>query len=188
MATAQPLLTRRRRSPSGSAASVKNTSLNSESPEIILIGRTSTPGWSIGTSRNVMPLCFGDVGVGAGEHEDPVGEVAGRRPDLLAVDHPLVAVEHGPAAEVAEVGAGVGLGVALAPEVLAAEDPREEVALLLLGAPLQQRVADHLDAEHVVGRRRSGTPALANSSARITCSSAVSPRAAVLRAASRGAR
>ena len=39
----------------GAFASVKNTSLNSESPLIILIGRTSTPGWSIGTSRKVMP-------------------------------------------------------------------------------------------------------------------------------------
>ena len=68
-----------------------------------------------------MPLCFGRVGVGAGEQEDVVGEVAGRRPDLLAVDHPFVAVERGPAAEVAEVGSGVRLGVALAPEVLARE-------------------------------------------------------------------
>jgi hypothetical protein len=92
--------------------------LNSLSPEIILIGRTST---------------------------------AGRRPDLLAVDHPLVAVELGLAAEVAEVGAGVGLAVALAPQVLTREDARQEVALLLLGTPLDDRVADHLDAEHVVG-------------------------------------
>ncbi len=41
---------------------MKKTSLNSESPDIILIGRTSTPGWSIGQSRNVMPLCFGASG------------------------------------------------------------------------------------------------------------------------------
>ena len=54
-------------------------------------------------------------------------------------------------AEVAEVGAGVGLGVALAPGVLAGEDARQVVLLLLVGAPLQQRVAEHLDAEHVVG-------------------------------------
>ena len=122
-----------------------------------------------------MPLCFGAVGVGAGEHEDPVGEVAGRRPDLLAVDDPLVAVEHGPAAEVAEVGAGVGLGVALAPEVLAGSGCGAGSALLLVGPPLEHRVADHLDAEHVVaGAGRARRP-WSNSSARITCSSALRP-------------
>ena len=54
-------------------------------------------------------------------------------------------------AEVAQVGAGVGLGVALAPLVLAAEDLGDELALLLLGAPLQDGVAHHLDGEGVVG-------------------------------------
>ena len=86
---------------------------------IILIGRTSTPGWCMATSRNVMPLCFGASGSVRVEHEDVVGEVARRRPDLLAVDDPLVAVELGPAPEVAEVRAGVRLGVALAPDVFA---------------------------------------------------------------------
>ena len=176
MATAQPPLTSPTTFSFGQRASVKKTSLNSESPEIILIGRTSTPGWSMGHEQERDALVLGGVGVGAGEHEDPVGEVPGRGPDLLPVDHPLVAVEHGPAPEVAEVGAGVGLGVALAPDVLAGEDPREEVALLLVGAPLQERVADHLDAEDVVGAARRARPPGANSSARITCSSAVSPR------------
>ena len=49
-------------------------------------------------------LVLGRVGIGAGEREDVVGEVPGRGPDLLAVEHPLVAVEHGPQAEVGEVG------------------------------------------------------------------------------------
>ena len=43
------------------------------------------------------------VHVGAREHEDVVRQVAGGRPDLLAVDDPLVTVEHRAAAEVAEV-------------------------------------------------------------------------------------
>ena len=63
-----------------------------------MIGRTSTPGWRMSTSRNEMPLCLGASGSVRREHEDVIGEVAGRRPDLLAVDHPLVAVEHRPAA------------------------------------------------------------------------------------------
>ena len=62
MATAQPLFTPPTTFSFGQTASVKNTSLNSESPEIILIGRTSTPGWRMSTSRNVMPLCLGASG------------------------------------------------------------------------------------------------------------------------------
>ena len=37
-------------------ASAKKTSLNSPPPVICSIGRTSMPGWSIGTSRNDRPL------------------------------------------------------------------------------------------------------------------------------------
>ena len=96
------------------------------------------------------PLVLRCVGVGPGEDEDVVGEMAGRRPDLLAVDDPLVAVEDGPAAEVAEVGPGVGLRVALAPQVLAGQDPGQVVGLLLVGPPHLQGVAEHLDAEDVV--------------------------------------
>ena len=97
-----------------------------------------------------MPLCLRRVGIGAGQREDVVGEVAGRRPDLLAVEDPLVAVERGPQGEAAEVRAGVRLGVPLAPAVGAGQDARQVVRLLLVGAPHQQRVAEHLDAEHVV--------------------------------------
>src|SRR5262249_53163409 len=46
-----------------------------------------------------------------------------------------------------EVGARVGLGVALAPADLAARDRRQDAALLLLVAVLQQRGAEHPDAE-----------------------------------------
>ena len=38
-------------------ASSKNTSLNSAVPVIWMIGRTSTPGWSSGTSRYDSPAC-----------------------------------------------------------------------------------------------------------------------------------
>ena len=92
--------------------------------------------------------------VGAGQHEDVGGEMTGRRPDLLAVDHPLVAVEHGPTAEVAEVAAGGRLAVALAPQVLARQHAGQVVTLLLVGAPAQHRVAEHRDAEAVVRAAR----------------------------------
>ena len=166
--------------PSGTSASVKKTSLNSDSPEIILIGRTSTPGWRMSTSRNADPLVLRCVGVGAGEHEDVVGEVAGGRPDLLPVDDPLVAVEHGPAAEVAEVGAGVGLGVALAPQVLAGEDAGQVVAPSARRSPTSAACCRASGCRRRRWSHRSAPRPWSNSSARITCSSARQPRAAVL--------
>ena len=62
------------------------------------------------------------VRVGAGEQEDVVGVLRLGRPDLLAVDHPLVAVEHGLGLQRREVGAGVRLAEALAPRDLALQD------------------------------------------------------------------
>ena len=53
--------------------------------------------------------------VGAGEDEAPLGDVRQGAPHLLAGDHPLVAVGLGPGADAGEVGARVGLAVALAP-------------------------------------------------------------------------
>ncbi len=57
-----------------------------------------------------------------------------------------------------EVGTGVRLGVALAPALLAGQDPRQVVRLLLLGAQVDQGVAEHADAERVVlaALRRAG--------------------------------
>ena len=40
----------------------RNTSLKSGEPPIMRIGRTSTPGWSIGTRKNVRPRCLLAVG------------------------------------------------------------------------------------------------------------------------------
>jgi hypothetical protein len=49
-----------------------------------------------------------------------------------------------------EVGAGVRLAVALAPDVFARQDLRQEAALLSIGAVADQQRADHDDA--VVGQ------------------------------------
>ena len=68
------------------------------------------------------------VGIGAGEQEAVVGVVAAGRPDLLPVDDPLVAVEHGRRLQAGQVGARVGLAEALAPAHLAAEDLGQELA------------------------------------------------------------
>ena len=155
IATAQPPPT----SPTTLCAAVrapsKNTSQNSRSWFNISIGRTSIPGWSIGHKMNEIPRCpraSGSVRASRKIH----GRVLGQgRPDLLPVDHPLVAVERGPRAQRCEVGTGVRFGVALAPAFVAAEDRTEVITALRVGAPAQQRVPDHLDAEVVV-RRTSG--------------------------------
>ena len=86
-------------------------------------------------------------GVGAHQAEDPVGLVGVGGPDLLAVDDEVVVVHFGPRGQRRQVGAGVRLRVALAPADLAARDLRQVLALLLLAAVLQQRRAEHPDAE-----------------------------------------
>ena len=84
------------------------------------------PGRSIGMTNAVMPLCFGDVGVGAGDQLAPLGELGARAPHLLAVDDPLVAVALGAAAERGEVRAGAGLGEQLAAQLASGEEARDQ--------------------------------------------------------------
>ena len=103
-----------------------------------------------------MPACFGCVRIGAGEQEAVVGVMALRGPHLLAVDDPLVAVEHRGGLQAGEVGTRVRLGEPLAPARRAAEDARQELLLLLLAAPLQQRRTDERVAEEVAAHRRLG--------------------------------
>ena len=103
------------------------------------------------------PGVLGHVGVGPGQQEDVVGVLGLGGPDLLAVDDPLVSVELGPRLERGQVGAGIRLAETLAPGDLPLEDPRDELLLLLLGAPLQQRWPDERVAEEVGAQRRPCT-------------------------------
>ena len=103
-----------------------------------------------------MPLCLGDVGVGAHEHLAVVGDVAEAGPDLLAVDDVVVAVADGARAQAGEVGAGVGLGEALAPHVRRrCRMPRQVALLLLVGALGDERGAavEQPDEVHAHVRR-----------------------------------
>src|SRR5690606_20648540 len=90
-------------------------------------------------------------GLGAGQHEAPVGPVGERGPHLLALDDPIVAVAPGPRGDVGEVAAGGGFGGALAPQRLAGHDRRQGAALLL-GCPegdergAEQALADDAEA------------------------------------------
>ena len=74
---------------------------------------------------------LGDIGVGARKEEHVLRHVGERGPDLLAVDDVVVAVLHSPGLERGEVGAGAGLGEALAPHLFAGEDLRDVLLLLL---------------------------------------------------------
>ncbi len=152
---------RRRRGRPAVRAPSKNTSANSEVPVICRIGTHLDAGLPHRHEQVREALVLRRLRVGAAEDEAPVGDARERRPDLLAGDDPLVAVALGAALHAAEVGAGVRLGVALAPELLGAEDRRQEAALLLLGAEARSasgRAASRRCGRAVPGRARARTP------------------------------
>jgi hypothetical protein len=81
-----------------------------------------------------------------------------RRPHLLAVDHPLVAVELGRRGHVCQVAARARLGIALAPQLGDIEDLRQEPLLLFRSAVGDQRRPQQLLTEvaDLIGRIRAG--------------------------------
>ena len=100
-----------------------------------------------------MPLCFGSVGIGAHEAEAPVGVVRARRPDLLAVDDEVVAVEHGPRAQAREVAARGRLAHAEAPRDLGPQRREQEPLALLGRAVVADRRGDDPEALRVEAAR-----------------------------------
>lgn len=97
------------------------------------------------------------AGFGAGHDEAPVGHVRQRRPDLLAVDHPVAVAPDRRRRDGGQVGAGAGLGVALAPEFFDGDDLRQEPFSLLGRAEgdegrAEQLLADVVDARGCTGR------------------------------------
>jgi hypothetical protein len=95
-----------------------------------------------------------DARVGAGEQHHPVRDLREAGPDLLPVDDEVVTVPHGPGLEGREIRARIGLGVALAPDLLAGQDLLEVPLLLRVGAVRDDRRAGHPEAEDVERRRR----------------------------------
>ena len=87
--------------------------------------------------------------VGADQEKNPVGVHGQRGPGLLPVHHPMVSVQHCLRAQRCEVGPGVWLTVALAPNMLSSQNFRQEKLLLLGAAEFDQQGADHGHA-HVV--------------------------------------
>ena len=123
------------------------------------MGRTVMPGASRSTMRAVMPSCLRPsamaVGVGAHQEQAPSGQVGARGPGLLAVEHVVVAVEHGQRAQVGQVAAGLGLAEALAPVLVGVEDVGDPPLLLLVGAPADDHGADLPEPVGVVDARRA---------------------------------
>ena len=104
-----------------------------------------------------QPLVARRIRVGPAHHEAPVRQVGQRCPHLLPGDHPLVAVTYGPRHDVGQVAARVGLGVALAPQLVPLADRREEPGLLLGRAVVDERRTEEAFA-HDVDPPRSRRP------------------------------
>src|SRR6266404_204819 len=83
-------------------------------------------------------LMFRRVGVGAHQEKAPIGEMRARRPYLLPVDDEVLASIDCAGSEAGEIAARVGLGIALAPQLVGAEYPRQVALLLLFGPPVDQ--------------------------------------------------
>src|SRR6266511_4642858 len=94
---------------------------------------------------------LGCVGIGTGEQHAEIGGLAARRPHLLTVDDPLVAVALRPALEAGEVGPGAGFAEQLAPGFLAVEDRPQVPRTLLVAAVHEDRRPRQ---EHAEARRR----------------------------------
>ena len=87
--------------------------------------------------RDACMLCCNLIGTS--KEEAIVGVVSLRCPHLLAVDHPLVTVEHCSGFEACQVAATVWFAEALAPAHFSAQDLWKKFFLLFFCAPLQQR-------------------------------------------------
>ena len=105
---------------------------------------------------------LGGVGVGAGDEHAPLRELGEGRPDLLPGDDPFVAVLDRARLQRGEVGAGLGLGEALAPDLLGGEDRLQVALLLLVGAVGDDDRAAHRQAEDVGRARRLQARGLAD--------------------------
>ena len=142
------------------------------------IGRTSTPGWSIGTSRYDSPSCRLEPGSVRATHEAPVGQWASD----VHTFWPLIThwspssralVEH-----VGQVGAGAGLGVALAPQLARRRRIVGRNRCCCSSVPNAISVGPSSSSPKWL--TRPGASARAYSSWKITCCAERQPAAAVL--------
>ena len=86
---------------------------------------------------------LGHVRVGAGDDHAVFAHMRQRRPDLLAVHDPFVAIALSPRLEAGDVGPRARLGEHLAPHVLGRDVARQPPLLLFVGAVLGQHRQAH---------------------------------------------
>ena len=95
------------------------------------------------------------IRVGAHQDVDPIRHVSAGRPDLLAVDHVVISIEHGLGGKTGEVRTRTWFTVSLAPLNLPSRDLVQVSLLLIVGSVLQQGRADHVPGlASVVGGKR----------------------------------
>ena len=87
--------------------------------------------------------------IGPSDKQAPVGDVSKRRPYLLPVDQPLVAVANGTRGERGDVGPGPRLAEELTPDVLAGEDAPQQPVLHVRCPEGQQHRRGHADADRI---------------------------------------
>jgi hypothetical protein len=87
--------------------------------------------------------------VGPGDQQGPPGLVRLRGPHLLPVDHPLVAVPHGPGSQRGQVAARARLAEQLAPDFLGRPELAQPALFLLVGAVGEDGRGGHAQADTV---------------------------------------
>ncbi len=87
------------------------------------------------------------------EEHAPLGDVRHGRPDLLAVDDPLITVGHRARGQCGHIGSRPRFGEHLAPDLLPRVQRPEPLLLLLPRAVGEQHRCAHADAKDVVDRR-----------------------------------
>ena len=90
------------------------------------------------------------------EHAAPAGELPPRDPRLLSVDHVAVVRLDRDGAQRGEIRSCLGLGEALAPQLLRREDRRDVTAALLVGPERENRRSEHVQSDDRDPFRRAG--------------------------------
>src|SRR5260370_15363117 len=79
-----------------------------------------------------------------------------RSPYLLPIDHEMVAPIDGAGTQAGEIAAGIWFRIALAPQLVGAEDARQVPLLLLFGSPMNERRAQEIQRVRCRQNRRTG--------------------------------
>ena len=178
IATRQPSPTSPTTRSAAVRASSKKTSLNSEVP-VSWTDRADLDARLVHRHQQVgQALVALRARLGAGDDEAPVGRCASDVHTFWPLITPLVAVEARRGGDGGEVGAGAGLGVALAPQLLDAVDARAGSGASAPRVPNAISVGPSSSSPRWL--TRAGAPARAYSSWKMTCWLSVALAAAVL--------